>query len=172
MRFEWDENKNKTNIKVHGIDFRDTHFVFENPMLIKTDSRRDYGEERLVGLGVLYGAVIVIVFTNGVILYVLYLSGGQTEMNAKSIKKSSKSKTDLTKLHRKTDDDINYDDSPATTKNFWKDAKVFMPQHKVHISLRLDEAIVNYFKEEGSGYQSRINAVLKAYIHTHPHNHK
>jgi len=88
------------------------------------------------------------------------------------MKKSSKSKTNLTKLRRKTDKDINYKDSPATTEEFWKDAKVFMPQHKVHISLRLDEDIVNYFKEEGSGYQSRINAVLKTYVNSHSHDHK
>lgn len=93
-------------------------------------------------------------------------------MNAKSIKKNSRSRTDMAKLRRKDDKSINYEDSPATTKEFWKDAKVFMPQHKVPVSLRLDEDILNYFKEEGSGYQSRINAVLKAYVNTHPHRHK
>jgi hypothetical protein len=54
-------------------------------------------------------------------------------MNAKSIKKSSRSRTDMAKLHRKNDKSINYEDSPATTKEFWKDAEVFM-LHKVHIS--------------------------------------
>jgi len=91
-------------------------------------------------------------------------------MSAKSIKKNSSSKTNMIKLRKKNDEDINYEDSPATTKAFWKDADVFMPQHKIHISLRLDEDILNYFKEEGGGYQSRINAVLKAYINTHPHH--
>lgn len=93
-------------------------------------------------------------------------------MSAKSIKKNSRSRTDMVKLRRKDDKSINYKDSPATTKEFWKDAEVFMPQHKLHISLRLDENIINYFKEEGSGYQSRINAVLKAYVNTHPHHDK
>ena len=63
MKFEWDENKNKINIRVHGVDFRDTYLIFEHPMLIKTDTRKDYGEKRLVGLGLLYEVVIVIVFT-------------------------------------------------------------------------------------------------------------
>jgi len=63
MRFEWDENKNKSNISVHAIDFRDAYLIFDHPILIKTDTRKDYGEQRLVGLGVLYSAVIVIVFT-------------------------------------------------------------------------------------------------------------
>ncbi len=93
-------------------------------------------------------------------------------MNAKSIKKSSRSKTNITKLRQTNDTNINYKDNPATTKEFWEDAKIFMPQHKVHISLRLDENIINYFREEGKGYQSRINAILKAYINTHPHQNK
>lgn len=93
-------------------------------------------------------------------------------MNAKSIKKNSRSRTNIAKLHRTSDKSINYEDNSATTKEFWKDAEVFMPQHKVHISLRLDEDIINYFKDEGKGYQSRINAILKAYMNTHPHQNK
>lgn len=88
-------------------------------------------------------------------------------MSAKSIKKNSASRTNVVKLHRKDDRHINYDDSPATTKKFWKDAKVLMPEHKIHLSVRLDEGVVEYFKREGRGYQSRINAVLKAYVNAH-----
>jgi len=93
-------------------------------------------------------------------------------MSEKSTKKSSRSRTDMAKLRRNDDSDINYDDSPATTKAFWKDAEVFMPHHKVHLSLRLDEDIVEYFKKDGAGYQSRINAVLKAYVNAHLHDQK
>ncbi len=66
MKFEWDENKNRSNISVHGIDFRDAYLVFEKPILIKTDTRKNYGEERLIGLGELFNAVIVIIFTKRV----------------------------------------------------------------------------------------------------------
>ena len=63
------------------------------------------------------------------------------------------------------DEDIDYSDSPATTKEFWDDAEVVMPVSKKHISLRLDEDIIDFFKENGSGgYQTKINAVLKSYI--------
>lgn len=37
---------------------------------------------------------------------------------------------------------------------------------KQRITIRLDEDIVDYFKEQGSGYQSRINKVLRAYVLT------
>lgn len=63
MKFEWDENKNETNIERHGIDFYDAHLIFAHPMLIKADTRKDYGERRLVGLGLLFEVAIVIVFT-------------------------------------------------------------------------------------------------------------
>lgn len=63
MKFEWDDSKNKINIQRHGIDFQDASLIFESSMLIKTDTRKDYGEERLVGLGSLFEVVVVIVFT-------------------------------------------------------------------------------------------------------------
>ena len=63
MEFEWDKNKNQTNIRVHEIDFIDAWRIFESPMLIKTDTRKDYGEKRFVGLGQFDGAVVVVVFT-------------------------------------------------------------------------------------------------------------
>jgi uncharacterized protein (DUF4415 family) len=37
---------------------------------------------------------------------------------------------------------------------------------KQRITIRLDEDIVDYFKKQGSGYQSRINKVLRAYVLT------
>lgn len=63
MKFEWHENKNQNNIRVHEIDFQDAWQIFEHPMLVKTDTRKNYGEERLIGLGQLDGAVVVVVFT-------------------------------------------------------------------------------------------------------------
>ena len=88
-------------------------------------------------------------------------------MKEQSIKKDLKSQTDRKKLHSKSDRAIDYTDSPATTADFWADAQEFMPSHKVHVSMRLDDEIINFFKKEGQGYQSRINAVLKAYVRRH-----
>lgn len=64
MNFEWDERKNKENIRKHGIDFSDATEVFNHPMLVQLDTRHDYGEERWIGIGVIYGRVIVVVFTD------------------------------------------------------------------------------------------------------------
>lgn len=63
MKFEWDKNKNEKNITHHGIDFQDANLIFEHPMLIKIDTRINYGEQRLIGLGVLFEIEVVIIFT-------------------------------------------------------------------------------------------------------------
>lgn len=62
MRFEWDEQKNRANIRKHGFDFADAYEIFEAPMLVRLDAREDYGEERYVGVGFLKEHVVVVVF--------------------------------------------------------------------------------------------------------------
>lgn len=59
MRFEWDEAKNKANIRKHGIDFSDAWQLFEHPLLVWPDDRFDYGEERYIGLGMLNNMMVV-----------------------------------------------------------------------------------------------------------------
>jgi uncharacterized protein len=63
MRFEWDQQKNQANIGKHELDFADAPKVFRLPLRISLDQRQDYGEERWVGLGMLDGRVVVVVFT-------------------------------------------------------------------------------------------------------------
>ena len=63
MQFEWDERKRNTNLRKHGLDFRDAKKIFNAPMLVALDDREDYGEERWLGIGLLDGRVVVVVFT-------------------------------------------------------------------------------------------------------------
>ena len=63
MNFAWDDNKNQENIGKHELDFADAWQIFEAPMLVDIDNRRNYGENRFVGLGFLKNFVVVIVFT-------------------------------------------------------------------------------------------------------------
>ena len=55
-------------------------------------------------------------------------------------------------------------DAPPTDESFWKDAHVVMPQPKRAISLRIDDDVLEWFKSQGRGYQTRMNAVLRAYM--------
>ena len=61
--YEWDAAKNQSNIAKHGIDFADAPRLFERPMLVRRDRRRDYREHRWIALGDLDGIVVVIVYT-------------------------------------------------------------------------------------------------------------
>jgi uncharacterized DUF497 family protein len=60
MKFTWDEAKRKANVAKHGLDFADASKVFEGPMVLFEDDRRDYGEQRMIGIGLL-GAVVVLI---------------------------------------------------------------------------------------------------------------
>ena len=62
MKIVWDEEKNRANIRRHRIDFADLHPVFDGPMFVTLDTRRDYGEDRQIGIGFLHDAVVVVVF--------------------------------------------------------------------------------------------------------------
>lgn len=63
MNFEWDEEKNKENIHKHGFDFADAWEIFEAPMRTALDTKKDYGEGRWIGIGLLGNRVVVVVFT-------------------------------------------------------------------------------------------------------------
>lgn len=73
MQFEWDEGKNRINIRKHGIDFSDAIDVFNHPVLTALDSREDYGEERWVALGLMKAmmAVVVYVERNGPVIRII-----------------------------------------------------------------------------------------------------
>ena len=63
MEYQWDPQKNESNLTKHGIDFVDAHKVFQSPVLVRLDDRFDYGEDRWVGLGLLDNLVVNIVYT-------------------------------------------------------------------------------------------------------------
>jgi len=65
------------------------------------------------------------------------------------------------------DEDIDYADIPETDAGFWADAALHMPQTKKGVYLRLDQDVLEWLKAQGPGYQTRINAILRAYMEAH-----
>ena len=61
MQFSWDEAKRKANITKHGLDFADASCVFESPLVLFEDDRQAYGEQRMIGIGLLESLVVLIV---------------------------------------------------------------------------------------------------------------
>lgn len=60
MEQNWDEAKNRSNFIKHGLKFEDADQVLCSPCVTFADERFDYGEERLISLGLLAGRVVVI----------------------------------------------------------------------------------------------------------------
>ena len=65
------------------------------------------------------------------------------------------------------DEDIDYSDIPETDAAFWADATLRMPQTKKGVYLRVDQDVLEWLKAQGPGYQTRINAILRAYMEAH-----
>jgi len=51
----------------------------------------------------------------------------------------------------------------ATDAAFWEGARIVMPRRKETVTIRLDADLLAWLRQEG-GYQTRINAVLRAYM--------
>ncbi len=52
----------------------------------------------------------------------------------------------------------------------WTQAKLVRPKAKQSIHLRLDPDVIAWFKAQGRGYQTRMNAVLRTYVNAHKHD--
>ncbi len=61
MQFEWDDDKNQRNIEKHGVSFELAVGIFEGPRLERIDDRQDYGETRIISLGIVSNVVVLTV---------------------------------------------------------------------------------------------------------------
>jgi len=70
---------------------------------------------------------------------------------------------ELKALQALPDDQIDYSDAPPTKAEEWRDAAVgkFYRPIKQQLTLRIDADVVHWFKEQGKGYQTRINELLR-----------
>ncbi len=74
----------------------------------------------------------------------------------------------LQELAKRSDKDIDYSDIPELDEAFWKNARIVHPADpKLQLTIRFDADVVEWFKSRGKGYQSRMNAVLRAYVDAH-----
>jgi uncharacterized protein (DUF4415 family) len=71
--------------------------------------------------------------------------------------------TDWERVDALADGDIDTTDIPPLNADFFANAQLRMPKPKRTITIRLDADVVDWFKLQGKGYQTRINAVLRMY---------
>jgi len=81
------------------------------------------------------------------------------------------SQTDWKKIDAMSDEDINVSELPEMSPERFAKAivrKGLKPvANKTQITLRLDADVLEWFKSQGRGYQTNINALLKAYKDAH-----
>jgi len=78
-------------------------------------------------------------------------------------KLTAKQSAELKALQALKDDQIDYSDTPSSTPAAWRDATVgkFYRPIKQQLTLRIDADVVEWFKRQGRGYQTRINELLR-----------
>ena len=77
------------------------------------------------------------------------------------------SKKELAELAAMPDEDIDTSDIPELDDEFWKNARVRFPGGKERLTVRFDEDMVQWFRSQGRGYQTKMNAVLRSFYEAH-----
>ena len=61
VKFEWDEEKNRSNRRKHGVGFEEACLVFRDPFHLSVQDRFEGGEERWQTIGIVGGIVLLMV---------------------------------------------------------------------------------------------------------------
>jgi uncharacterized DUF497 family protein len=83
VRFGWDTRKSNRNLRERGFDFDFATQIFDGSTVERTDTRRDYGERRVVALGEAQGIPLTVVYTDRA-------GGGGVERRIISARKSNR----------------------------------------------------------------------------------
>jgi len=69
----------------------------------------------------------------------------------------------LKALAARPDSEIDYSDIPPLTEKFWQNAvrNPFYKPTKTSTTVRIDSDVLHWLRQQGRGYQSRINAILR-----------
>jgi uncharacterized protein (DUF4415 family) len=134
-----DDAKNAINITKHGVSFTLAQRIFDGPVLIGRDERKDYGEPR----------------------------------NAKgdAMKKPYDKSMTAAEIAAITDRDIDFSDVPQLDDAFWQNASLVAPDRTQSVTLRVKKSVLEAYKAQGKGYQTRMNAVLESYARTLQKHH-
>lgn len=89
----------------------------------------------------------------------------------RSLSESREGRTDWSRLRTMTEAEVEANAAGDPDNTGWSEAELraaelVLPGEdpKVPVSIRLDSEVLDFFKQGGRGYQSRINAVLLGYV--------
>ena len=94
------------------------------------------------------------------------MSGKPTNRKGR-VNQPSRGRADLVHLREMSDAEIDATSPPELSElpdDFWDNAEVVLPPSKEAISIRVDQDVLEWFRSHGPRYQTRMNAVLRAYM--------
>lgn len=84
---------------------------------------------------------------------------------------SKKSKTDWKRVDALSDEDLDLSETPEVSAEIFARATVRrglkITPRKTQLTLRVDSDVLDWYKRQGAGYQTKINALLRAYMEAH-----
>ena len=95
------------------------------------------------------------------------MSEHATKKGSREPKGPTRGRADLGRLRRMTEAEIRRTAPPELADlpaDFWDEGELVAPTAKQAISLRVDEDVLDWFKQTGPRYQTRMNAVLRSYM--------
>ncbi len=91
-----------------------------------------------------------------------------TAAELKALKARGGSRTDWRKLDAMSDDHLERtiaaDPEERRLRPDWTSARLVLPEPKQSVHLRLDRDVIAFFKAQGKGHLTRMQAVLRAYV--------
>ena len=93
----------------------------------------------------------------------------EKDIEVHSLDEEIEDRTDYERIDGLTDEEIEQavredPDQELLDEEWFRTAELVVPGEKKRITMRVDQDVISYFKRKGRGYQTRMNAVLKAYV--------
>jgi uncharacterized protein (DUF4415 family) len=81
------------------------------------------------------------------------------------MRRRGESQTDWARVDALTEEELEASIDKEEEGEFdWSTVQVGIPEPKLQLTLRIDADVVDWFRAQGTGYQTRMNAVLRSYV--------
>jgi uncharacterized protein (DUF4415 family) len=176
LPYEWDEAKRAANVGKHALDFLDCVPLFDGRPVVSVPARTET-EARVLTIGWLDDGKFYTVWTwraeaRRIISFRragMAKSGRISRYTAEAAvaRRRAGTATDWDRVHGQAPEAIEAataaEDAAEGLVVDWARAEVGLPAPKAVLHMRIDRDVLDFFKRGGRGYQTRINAVLRAY---------
>jgi uncharacterized protein (DUF4415 family)/uncharacterized DUF497 family protein len=160
MRISFDPEKRSRTLADRGLDFQDAAIVFNGTTIEVEDTRRNYGERRIICYGLLSSRLVVIAYTLGVPLATFSACERPTIVRKPASRRTLKS--DLAKVDAHVIRAHEYKELPELTEQALaravvnKGGRPRSTNPRKLISIRLPVDVIERWKATGPGWQTRI----------------